>query len=96
MPQSYEAHAHMDANGQLTLKNLPFAPGEAVRVLVMSDETAGSTEERSGSVGNPAEGEVDALAILESLAGTVDAPADWAAEHDHYLYGTPKRDGRHE
>lgn len=34
---------------------------------------------------------VDALAILESLAGTVDAPPDWAAEHDHYLYGTPKR-----
>ncbi|PKO21393.1 MAG: hypothetical protein CVU38_15035, partial [Chloroflexi bacterium HGW-Chloroflexi-1] len=29
--------------------------------------------------------------LLETLAGTVDAPNDWAAEHDHYLYGTPKR-----
>ncbi|RPJ54902.1 MAG: hypothetical protein EHM23_27855 [Acidobacteria bacterium] len=29
--------------------------------------------------------------VLESLIGTVDAPPDWAAEHDHYLYGTPKR-----
>jgi len=29
--------------------------------------------------------------ILESLAGTIEAPADWAIEHDHYLYGTPKR-----
>jgi hypothetical protein len=29
--------------------------------------------------------------ILESLTGTVEAPADWSAEHDHYLYGTPKR-----
>ena len=29
--------------------------------------------------------------ILESLTGTVEAPSDWAAEHDHYLYGTPKR-----
>lgn len=29
--------------------------------------------------------------ILESLAGTVDAPADWSLEHDHYLYGTPRR-----
>ena len=28
--------------------------------------------------------------VLESLAGTVEAPADWSAEHDHYLYGTPK------
>ena len=25
---------------------------------------------------------------LETLIGTVQAPSDWAAEHDHYLYGT--------
>lgn len=29
--------------------------------------------------------------VLKSLIGTVDAPPDWAAEHDHYLYGTPKK-----
>jgi hypothetical protein len=34
----------------------------------------------------------DALAMLEKLIGTVEAPSDWAAEHDHYLYGTPERD----
>lgn len=28
--------------------------------------------------------------VLESLTGTVEAPADWSAEHGHYLYGTPK------
>jgi len=28
--------------------------------------------------------------VLESLTGTVEASADWSAEHDHYLYGTPK------
>jgi AF2212-like len=33
----------------------------------------------------------DAWAVLSSLVGTVDAPSDWAEEHDHYLYGTPKR-----
>lgn len=33
----------------------------------------------------------DALAVLEALAGSIEAPADWSAEHDHYLYGTPKR-----
>lgn len=33
----------------------------------------------------------DALAMLEKLIGTVRAPSDWAAEHDHYLYGVPKR-----
>ncbi len=35
--------------------------------------------------------EGDVWDLLETLAGTVDAPSDWAAEHDHYLYGTPKR-----
>lgn len=35
----------------------------------------------------PAESSWDAI---EALAGTVEAPVDWSAEHDHYLYGTPK------
>ena len=30
-------------------------------------------------------------AELKKHAGSVSAPADWAEEHDHYLYGTPKR-----
>ena len=29
--------------------------------------------------------------LLKQVAGTVEMPADWASEHDHYLYGTPKR-----
>lgn len=28
---------------------------------------------------------------IEALAGTVEGPEDWAAEHDHYIHGTPKR-----
>lgn len=35
--------------------------------------------------------EDNAWDTLEKLAGTVNATPDWAAEHDHYLYGTPKR-----
>ena len=45
----------------------------------------------------PGEEEVaagDALALLEKLAGTIEGPEDWADEHDHYLYGTPKRTNR--
>ena len=41
-------------------------------------------------------GEVEARSAwdtLESLTGAVESPQDWAAEHDHYLYGTPKRRG---
>lgn len=33
----------------------------------------------------------DAWDVLESLIGTIDGPTDWASQHDHYLYGTPKR-----
>jgi hypothetical protein len=29
--------------------------------------------------------------MLEEMAGTYEAPEDWSSEHDHYLYGTPKR-----
>lgn len=27
---------------------------------------------------------------IEDLVGTIEAPEDWALEHDHYLYDTPK------
>lgn len=29
--------------------------------------------------------------MMDELAGSVEAPADWSDEHDHYLYGVPKR-----
>lgn len=28
--------------------------------------------------------------VLESLTGTVETLANWSAEHDYYLYDTPK------
>ncbi len=34
--------------------------------------------------------------LLENLTGTVEAPEDWSAEHDHYLYGTTKRQSKGE
>lgn len=33
-----------------------------------------------------------AWTVLRDNAGTVEMPEDWAKEHDHYLYGTPKRE----
>lgn len=36
----------------------------------------------------------DAWDILDAFVGSVDAPEDWSVEHDHYLYGTPKRPTR--
>lgn len=81
MDQPYRTHAHISENGTLVLSNLPFAAGEQVEVTLRAEP---SFEEQSAREG-------DALAVLEKLIGTVEAPSDWAAEHDHYLYGTPKR-----
>ncbi len=39
----------------------------------------------------PTDSRREAWDVLDDLAGTVDAPPDWAAEHDYYLYGNPKR-----
>ncbi len=33
----------------------------------------------------------DVWSLLEALQGTLEAPDDWAGEHDHYLYGVPRQ-----
>lgn len=42
-------------------------------------------------IGSTSSNGADAWALLAQLAGSVAAPADWSEQHDHYLYGTPKR-----
>lgn len=32
-----------------------------------------------------------AWAVLRSMTGTLEGPADWSQELDHYVYGAPKR-----
>lgn len=81
MDQPYRTHAHISENGTLVLSDLPFAAGEQVEVILRAEPSVEEQPVREG----------DALAVLENLIGTVQAPSDWAAEHDHYLYGTPKR-----
>jgi hypothetical protein len=59
-------------------------PVGTFKVVLVIDETPmlppEPSEAESGNVWN----------WLASQAGTVEAPSDWATEHDHYLYGTPK------
>jgi hypothetical protein len=43
-------------------------------------------------VSNGAKDEAEDLwEFLERHAGSIEAPEDWSLEHDHYLYGTPKK-----
>jgi hypothetical protein len=105
MENAYRAHAQVSEDGTLTLREVPFAPGEQVGVILFAERAAAEEPESqpagshtgasSAASPNQNPGETtDALAVLESLIGTVEGPVDWAAEHDHYLYGTPKRADR--
>jgi len=40
------------------------------------------------------EASLNAWDILDGLTGTIEAPEDWAVEHDHYLYGVPRKRGK--
>jgi hypothetical protein len=62
--------------------------GEIVEKLrhLEPENTGGPSTEQEKPL--PAGGVWD---LLEQAAGTVEMPADWASEHDHYLYGTSKR-----
>jgi hypothetical protein len=54
--------------------------------------TANSLIDQFQASAGAAAGGESVWGILESLIGGLEAPPDWAAEHDHYLYGTPKHE----
>jgi hypothetical protein len=58
------------------------APDEYARMLL--EEQLASKDDEVSTKGN-------AWAVLKSMVGTVEGPADWSTELDHYLYRTPKR-----
>lgn len=64
--------------------SLSLEPNKRYRIQIISEAKATGETTRN------------AWDILEEMAGTIEAPADWSSEHDHYLYGTPKRDGHDE
>ena len=66
-------------DGQVLQPESPveLIPGERYRVTIEPVDVEGQSH--------------DAWDVLEMVAGTVEAPADWAVQHDHYLYGTPRR-----
>jgi hypothetical protein len=66
MDQPYRTHAHISKDGTLVLSNLPFAAGDRVVVTVRAEP---SVQEQ------PAPGD-DALAVLELLIGTIEAPSE--------------------
>ena len=67
-------------NGTIVLDHAAQLP-EGARVAVVFDEQAAAQ-----APGKPT------LAFLLKYAGSIkDLPADFAAQHDHYIHGTPKK-----
>lgn len=72
MQHAYRAHVHVSDDGTLTLNNVPFAAGEEVEVIVLSEARKAREEHRSAtSEKGVAEG-ADELSVLESLAGSIE------------------------
>jgi hypothetical protein len=90
--KTIETIANVSPDGKLTVQLPPDVPPGEHKVVLVIDETplsliAPNTMEQSSTAKTTG----DVWDLLEALAGTIEAPEDWAIEHDHYLYGTPKR-----
>lgn len=77
-------NAHFD--GRNICPDEPVSLPENAPLRITVDETAMT------SFG--ANGPLDLFDRLEASSGLVDGPIDWSAEHDHYLYGAPKKSAR--
>ncbi len=73
--------AHFD--GKHICPDEPISLPENTPLRVTVDEAANAPADANGSL--------DLFDRLEADAGLIDGPSDWAAEHDHYLYGAPKK-----
>ena len=76
---------------------LPLAENEKVQVTVEAkpreaDQSGGGTQPTGLSLGD------EIAALVDALPPEVVAawPTDGASQHDHYIYGTPKRSDRPE
>ncbi len=83
----------------MTTKELAIRTIEELPADTTLEQIVGTLQHMllEGNSEPPAEAEADLPQggglwdFLERTAGTVEMPADWSSEHDHYLYGTPKR-----
>jgi hypothetical protein len=71
--------AKFDGKAFLPEQTLDLKPDTRYRLRVEEELPAGT------------ESEANLWDFLESVAGTVKGPPDWSVNHDHYLYGTPKK-----
>jgi hypothetical protein len=78
--------AHFDGQRLCPEQPVSLPINVPLRVTVIeSSDTHGPAME------NPSSNALGPFEKIEAELGLIDGPADWSAEVDHYLYGTPKR-----
>ncbi len=90
--KTIETTAKVNQEGTLVIElasDLP--PGTHKAVLVVEEATSGQTEKSDAELTQALTDKKNAWTVLREQAGSVEMPEDWAKEHDHYLYGTPKQ-----
>ena len=70
-----------------TIKLPVHVPDGTEVEIVIKTKATGGEKEASTEAGSFFES-------MRDLIGSVEGPEDWAAEHDHYIHGTPKRGKR--
>jgi hypothetical protein len=73
--------AHFD--GQYICPDEPVSLPENVPLRITVDQSSPPPSDATGPI--------DLFDRLEAEAGLIEGPPDWSAEHDHYLYGAPKK-----
>jgi hypothetical protein len=75
--------AHFDGKYLLPDEPVDLPTDKPLRVTV---------EEEAAPAGAPPLNLAEFFAAIEAECGLLEGPEDWAAEHDHYLYGAPKEE----
>ncbi|QYO67463.1 hypothetical protein [Leptolyngbya sp. 7M] len=91
--RTIETIATVNPEGKLTIElasDLP--PGTHQVVIVIDEKLTAQTEQATEEPGGQPEILKNAWTVLRAQAGSIEMPEDWSKEHDHYLYGTPKRE----
>lgn len=91
--KTIDAIATVNPEGKLTIELASDLPPGTHRAVVVIDDAllAQPATPDEQSLAHSVETKT-AWTVLRDHAGSVEMPEDWSREHDHYLYGTPKRE----
>lgn len=89
--RTIETTARVNQEGTLIIELASDLPAGTHRAVLVVDEALSTQTELPDAEPTQPSAKKTAWTVLREQAGSVDMPEDWAKEHDHYLYSTPKR-----